>query len=583
HAPIPARVSIPPSDHLSDESRPGTPQSDDLRIDIKKIADKFFVTGSKYADFLDSYVQGKLSLPLTTTGIKGLPKVVRRGADTHESRPNLLFLDLPVPPSSVGAHPPERFRSNVLLGVIEKKQSQDLPVFGVSGCGKTRSVIEMLCLQWGFYFNAAKKDLGSNDLSRLAESIEAKAEEDRGVSVNTIFAKNMTLVLFLSRLLVLKYCLQVPDCRQTFSSASWAILQACPNMFEDVFSELFNVLFNKLHRRVPFELDVTTVIQEELLIVRKLLAAHGYPNFSSETKLRLVVDEAQLLSDKGSELFQSSFMETGLRPMLSPILNGFRKAGDRDLTIIYCGTGLSIRTLHWALSSGEGVKEPRSEMFPYFEFPGWTGRDSIQSYIERVMDQLPDKESKNMLGSLFPPAAIAMLHERLTGRFRPVVTAIEGIILRGDPTEWKSEIKYTEAMITSWKDRERRGNLCGEILRLENKIAQNPKNFTSCSSLRETLGLFLFRYCLLDATEIVLEIDVQLVEAAFGRIKIFGGRARTVLDEPFVLKATFNYFQEKDPSLVSAAERAMLHSDNASVHGNMWEAMMPPVFVETFK
>lgn len=73
------------------------------------------------------------------------------------------------------------------------------------------------------------------------------------------------------------------------------------------------------------------------------------------------------------------------------------------------------------------------------------------------------------------------------------------------------------------------------------------------------------------------------MEAAFGRIKVFGGTARAVLDEPFVLKATFNYFWEKDPFLVSAAERAMLHSDNASVHGSMWEACMPPVFVETFK
>ncbi|KAG0280984.1 hypothetical protein BGZ96_001335 [Linnemannia gamsii] len=224
-----------------------------------------------------------------------------------------------------------------------------------------------------------------------------------------------------------------------------------------------------------------SIVRDELLSVRDSLAAHAYPNFSSETSLRLVVDEAQILSDKGSELYQSSFMGADPRPI------------------------------------GEGVKEARSETFPYFEFPGWTDRDSIQSYIERVMVHLPDKESKNMLE------------------------------------------------------------------RLENKISQNSKDFTSCSSLRETLGLFLFRYCLLDATEIVLENEVQLVEAAFGRIKIFGGTARTVLDEPFVLKATFNYFREKDPSLVSAAERAMLHSDNASVHGNMWEACMPPVFVETFK
>ncbi|KAF9546186.1 hypothetical protein BGW38_009668, partial [Lunasporangiospora selenospora] len=71
--------------------------------------------------------------------------------------------------------------------------------------------------------------------------------------------------------------------------------------------------------------------------------------------------------------------------------------------------------------------------------------------------------------------------------------------------------------------------------------------------------------------------------ATFGWIRIFGGTARTVLDEPFVLKATRAYFQERDPLLLAAAERAMLHSDNATVHGNMWETLMPPVFVETFK
>ncbi|KAF9280639.1 hypothetical protein BGZ74_002557, partial [Mortierella antarctica] len=414
HAPLPARVSTPLSGYLSDQSRPGTPLSGDLRVDIKKITDKFFAPGTPISDFLDAYVRGEQMLPVTTSGVRGLPKVARRGAiKTLESRPNLLFLDLPVPPSSVEA-PPERFRSNVLLGVLEKMQSQDLPVFGVSGCGKTRSVIELLCLQWGFYFNAAKKDLGSNDLSQLAESLDIKTMEEQGPRQNTAFARNMTLVLFLSRLLVLKYCLQVPDCRQTFSSASWAVLQVCPHMFKDVFSELFSILYDRLEGLAIFESALRPIVRDEFLSVRESLAAHGYPNFSTETKLRLVVDEAQILSDKGSTIFQSSFLEADPRPITG-------SAG--ELTIIYCGTGLSIRTLHWALSSGEGVKEAQSEMFPYFEFPGWTGRDSIQSYIERVMDHLPDKESKNMIGSLLPPAATAMLHERLTGRFRPVVTA----------------------------------------------------------------------------------------------------------------------------------------------------------------
>ncbi|KAG0314652.1 hypothetical protein BG000_005475, partial [Podila horticola] len=366
----------------------------------------------------------------------------------------------------------------------------------------------------------------------------------------------MTLVLFLSRLLVLKYCLQVPDCRQTFSSASWAILQVCPHMFKDVFSELFRVLFEKLHESLISELVLMTVVRDEFLSVRESLAARGYPNFSRGNKLRLVVDEAQILGDKGSTKFQSSYLESDPRPM---------KSGDQgELTIIYCGTGLSIRTLHWAMSSGDGIKEYGSSIFPYVEFPGWTGPASVQSYIDRMKDRLSDDGSKRLVDALIPTAAVDMLHKKLTGRFRPIVTAIEGIIKIGKPNEWEATIDNTESMITAWKQRERRGNLCGELNRLESKIADHPELFASCSSLRETLGLFLYRYCLLDATEIVMENEVQLVEAAFGRIKIFGGTARTVLDEPFALTAAFNYFREKDPSFVSAAERAMLHSANAS-------------------
>jgi hypothetical protein len=41
--------------------------------------------------------------------------------------------------------------------------------------------------------------------------------------------------------------------------------------------------------------------------------------------------------------------------------------------------------------------------------------------------------------------------------------AIEGIIKTGEP--WENVINITEIMLTSWKERERRGNLCGELIR----------------------------------------------------------------------------------------------------------------------
>ncbi|KAF9125487.1 hypothetical protein BGX30_000445 [Mortierella sp. GBA39] len=120
------------------------------------------------------------------------------------------------------------------------------------------------------------------------------------------------------------------------------------------------------------------------------------------------------------------------------------------------------RTLHWAQSSGDGVKEFGSSTFPYIEFPGWTDVKSIQSYIDRLKEQLSDDESKALVDALIPPAAIDMLHKRLTGRVRPIVTAIEGILETG---KLGVAIDTTETMITPREDRGRRGNLCGELIR----------------------------------------------------------------------------------------------------------------------
>ncbi|KAI8605437.1 hypothetical protein EDD21DRAFT_140932 [Dissophora ornata] len=268
-------------------------------------------------------------------------------------------------------------------------------------------------VQWGFYFNASNKDQGSNDLMQLVEYLDEKTLGGKGPSVNTVFARNMARVLFLSRLLILKYCLQVPNCHQTFSSASWAILQVCPVMFEDVFLRLLSILYDRLEGLAILESDLRPIVRHELHTVQKSLAAHDYPNFSIRTKLRLVIDEAQILGDKCSGLFQSS-LEDDLRPMLSAVLNGFRKAGGQDdFTILYCGTGLSIRTLHWALSSGYGVKEYNPTIIPSFiEFPGWTSPDSVQSYVDQIKDQLSDDGSKSMVDALIPPAAVDMLYKK---------------------------------------------------------------------------------------------------------------------------------------------------------------------------
>jgi hypothetical protein len=47
---------------------------------------------------------------------------------------------------------------------------------------------------------------------------------------------------------------------------------------------------------------------------------------------------------------------------------------------------------------------------------------------------------------------------------------------------------------------------------------------------------------------VLKEVDAQLVEHAFGRIKIIKGQAITAIDEPFVSKAVENYLSALIPT-----------------------------------
>ncbi|KAF9580289.1 hypothetical protein BGW38_003127 [Lunasporangiospora selenospora] len=144
----------------------------------------------------------------------------------------VLFLDLPEPSPNPGDSIPERFKSSILLAVLEK-----------IGCGKTRSMTEMLYLQWGFYFNASSKDFGSDDLFSLAELIDRNIDEH---SSRLLFA---------------------------------------------------------------------TIVREEFELLHDKLSALDHPNFSNGSKLRLVIDEAQILSDKNPTSFTSSATQGDLPKM----------------------------------------------------------------------------------------------------------------------------------------------------------------------------------------------------------------------------------------------------------------------------
>jgi len=56
-------------------------------------------------------------------------------------------------------------------------------------------------------------------------------------------------------------------------------------------------------------------------------------------------------------LSSQCLLRMSLPALLSPILHAFRDIGGHQLTLVACGTGLSVNTLFWVQSSGSGLKD----------------------------------------------------------------------------------------------------------------------------------------------------------------------------------------------------------------------------------
>ncbi|KAF9907382.1 hypothetical protein BX616_000423, partial [Lobosporangium transversale] len=551
-APGPSRSLTPVPGYSSDVSRP--------RSDVVK--------------FLDAFVKGEGQLPTTNGTIQGLPRAWRRGlGKASPERPSLLFMDLPDPSILI------RHQGILRLDPFSSLSKRITDTIFLSLGSLTRAVIELLSQHWGFYFNA-DDDWGSGDMMTLFNTVRNRLKEVEASSamvdleLNNLFARKTTLLLFLSRLLIFKYCIRAPGSSETFNSARWALLQVCPHvLFKDMFNELYIKVVQLRNHSI---LDLSDYVRNVYEDTKDRLIQRGcLPKIKDGTRLLVINDEAQFLGDQFIGSFQSMSSEVSPRPVLSPILHAFRDIGHEQLTLVTCGTGLSIATLFWVQSSGSGLKD-NSTAFDYMEFPGWKCKESIKSYISRAEKCLPDEKSRLALSEYLPQDAVDMLFEKFAGRFRPAITAIERIIECNDPGSWKMTIQDAEGRLVSWANRHIKGNICYEISRLSDKYNRYKDKLVE--SIDSMLGLLMYQRCMFGNHDLILkEVDPSLVEHAFGRIKIIRGRAVTVIDEPFVSKAVENYFAAIDPYFAREVQNA-----TPIEQGCVFERFMMKVFSETF-
>ncbi|KAG0060879.1 hypothetical protein BGZ89_011907, partial [Linnemannia elongata] len=364
HTTIPARVFTPLSGHLSDESRPAPPT--DVSADLDKIVDKFFSPASQNITFLNEFVQG-----LTT-------------------------------------YPSLRAASQVCLP-------------WVSGCGKTRTAVDLLSRSWGFYFNAGAADYGSSDMHTLVQALSQHRDIylSHNKLKNTDRMRYLTYGLLYARLLILEYCLKIAGSKDTFSCQRWMLLQVATPAFVDVFQALFQPISDYLHSHIAPSI-IANIVQQRFREVHKLLRGRT-PSSPVHSKFLMVLDESQVLG----RFFPTAFLDGDLktvRPVLAPILFAFRcladEASQNNICVMPCGTGLSTYEFAWSGKSASGAKlsadeyeaSRLSEMV--VDFAGWADIGSISAYLERLRQGL-DNGGRQRLDELVPEEAVKKLFLRL--------------------------------------------------------------------------------------------------------------------------------------------------------------------------
>ncbi|KAG9072140.1 hypothetical protein KI688_006364 [Linnemannia hyalina] len=450
------------------------------------------------------------------------------------------------------------------LEKIRERAIPLLPLFGVPGCGKTRTTIEMLTKNWGFYFNGSNTDWGSRDLLSFLDLVRQEKRYQLRDSESNIHVHILALALVLTRVKILNLCLDIAESEgTTFTCKHWMLLQVAFRSMgvEDLFTLLFTLFAEEIHRHSVGITTMSAFAQERFSSLRQRLLnlTFNTPTERFGYKILLVIDEAQNLSEEEFGIFPSQrtpleperqagadLPNVYKRPILFPLVHGLNRisADENHFCVVPCGTGLSIFDMEWLEDSAPVPKGYRKRLGPFTDFQGWESPEQIQHYRDLVRRSLHNDEARIIFDTHVPEESIPELFARLRGRFRPIVSAIERMVSNGE-IDWGLAIMKTEDALSSTESQYYgKGNIAFDISRM---VRRAP-----------------------------------LVEASVGRIFNFGEHTVTVLDEPLALRAAVNYFRRYDPEFHSAICSLFGSGPNASVHGHQWEMAVLPSLVHVF-
>jgi hypothetical protein len=482
------------------------------------------------------------------------------------------------------------------LHTIKKFQNNDMiTFFGVSGCGKTRAVVEMLAQNWGFYLNGSQADRGSKDVTTLFESAQemparylSSDKVQNGLNIQAI-----TGCLLISRLMVLQHCLSLGR-HDTFTCDRWMLLQVCPGAFDVAVPDVFDIAFRAILRAYHDQTPALSLPSLKILLWDRFRQVQSQiSSFTSDSltsKLLVVLDEAQTLSDHGKDYFVSSADSRDLRSILSPIIHGLRNISEsgRDYCVVTCGTGIGADELEILVGSG-GIAATLDQIdHRIVDFPGWETEEQVATYINNLGDAMSE-DDRMTLHTLIPEAAVQELFFKLRGRFRPIITTIEDIIAKGSTSYWSEAIERRLSALVCYPERfPMRGNLCSDIKRMLDKVSKDPAKYADAVELKHVLKQTVIHRASLGLPWSLRGEEPILVESAFGRLRIAADKSAagktisTIIDEPFVFQAAYNFIKNEDEGFYKHFREQYRDLQDPQSEGKIFERHAPLDLIYAF-
>jgi hypothetical protein len=358
----------------------------------------------EYRPKLRQFVEQDISLPLwvppsdldqnTRSHLERLKLPVLSQGSTF---PSLLLHNLE------NAHHDPGF-SDRLSNLFNVNRSRLSFLCNTSGSGKTRTIFQGLCQNWGLYFTArtAPDDIGSTDLEEFLTELQRytrgrNKSDEEDVDFVSDLAERRAAQLLYARLLIFYEFLQIAS-KQPSGRKQWLLLQVAPKTLvgSDIFLQIYSAA-----NLAKFD-DLRAQCGDLLDKIKLIISCRPF----------CVLDEAQAALRVLPNWFRGA---DGLlnRSVLRPIVVSWSRS-TATLRMIISGTGVSIRELDEVFTSAVAKEPQPPEMV--VNIGSFDNEETQTAYLRLY---LPTGLLDTTIGKALASRVVFWLHGRFVWRFNP--------------------------------------------------------------------------------------------------------------------------------------------------------------------